>query len=72
MAGAEHGDLRLHLAHRFEQQHGGAAAALAQAGAEAEALQMGVCLPLASISRAICMALYSRCPPPMVSKVCWR
>ncbi|MCY1425236.1 hypothetical protein D9M71_410200 [compost metagenome] len=26
-------------------------------------------MPLASISRAIFMALYSRCPPPMVSKL---
>ncbi|MNN05489.1 hypothetical protein D3C81_1182510 [compost metagenome] len=40
MACAEHGDLRLDLAHRFEQQHGGAAAALAEAGAEAEAFQV--------------------------------
>ena len=44
MAGAKHRDLRLHLAHGLEQQHGHAAAALAQAGAEAEALQVGVLL----------------------------
>ena len=44
VAGAKYGDLCLHLAHRFEQQHGRAAAALAQARAEAEALQMGVLL----------------------------
>ncbi|MCY1442285.1 hypothetical protein D9M71_586490 [compost metagenome] len=40
MARAEHGDLRLHRGHRFEQQYGHAAAALAQAGAEAEALKV--------------------------------
>ncbi|MNP20995.1 hypothetical protein D3C76_1135980 [compost metagenome] len=40
MARAEHGDLRLHRGHRLEQQHGGAAATLAQAGTEAEALQV--------------------------------
>ena len=44
MSGAEHGDLRLHLAHGLEQQHRGAAAALAEAGAEAEALQVGALL----------------------------
>ena len=35
---AKHRNLSLHLAHRFEQQHGHPAATLAQAGAEAEAL----------------------------------
>ncbi|MNL17425.1 hypothetical protein D3C87_1385180 [compost metagenome] len=44
VAGTEHGDLRLNLAHRFEQQNGCTTAALAKAGAEAETLQMGVLL----------------------------
>ena len=42
MAGTEYGDLRLRLTHGFEQQHGGAAAALAEAGPQAETLQAGV------------------------------
>jgi hypothetical protein len=41
-AGTEHGDLCLGLAHGLEQQHGGAAAALAEAGAEIEAFQASV------------------------------
>ena len=40
MARAEHCDLRLHCGHRFEQQHRDAAAALAEARAQAETLQM--------------------------------
>ncbi len=39
MTGPEHGDLRLRLAKRLEQQRGRAATALAEAGAEDEALQ---------------------------------
>ena len=42
VAGTEYGDLRLRLAHRLEQQHSGAAAALTKAGTEAEPLQAGV------------------------------
>ena len=45
MARAEHGDVCLRLAHRLEQQHRGAAAALAETGAQAEALQAGVLGP---------------------------
>ncbi len=42
MPGTEHGDMRLRLAHGLEQQHRGATAALAEAGAEGEALEAGV------------------------------
>jgi len=47
MTCAKYGDVCLYLAHGFEQQHGHSSATLAQAGAQAEALQMGVLLAAA-------------------------